>query len=64
MKCFIVWESAGFNGECGTQCWTLISEYGTVLDSDSECGTVLNKCSRHGTVLDSASEHDMDAVGL
>ena len=45
MKYFIVWESAGCDGECGT-----------VPDNDSECGTVPDNDSEYGAVPDNDSE--------
>ena len=42
MKYFVVWESAGCDGECGT-----------VMVSDSKCGAVLEGDRKCGTVRDS-----------
>ena len=41
MKYFVVWESAGCDGECGT-----------VMVSDSKCGAVLEGNSEYGIVRD------------
>ena len=67
-------ESAGCDGECGTQCRTVIVSCGTVPDSGSECGkcqtvmrkrgTVLDSDNKRGTVLDSTNERDVDTMAL
>ena len=41
MKYFVVWESAGCDGECGT-----------VMVSETKCGAVLEGNSEYGIVWD------------
>src|SRR6202030_2139834 len=68
----IVWESAGWDGECGmvpksdSECGVVPesdSECGTVPDNDSECGVVPESDSECGVVLDGASKHGMYSMG-